>query len=321
MMSAMLAAGALAVLAGLGAIAWGIPVKEFSVGNTLILSGTLGVCSGLLMLGLAAVLAELKVISQRLRTRGPADAEIRPLQLPGVNKPDLDAPAMPPAEDAWREGVTPRARPRMPDLSAPLSSAPIPASPMSAGPLSSLSAPPPLASPLRPSEPERTLGGPETEASERPKRNLLFASSSRRDRERADKRGSEPFASDFRQPPPTEPPAEPLEAPAPPEPAPGFDDGWQRSERPRAAEAPRPPFPRRFARAAPAFVEPEPEPAPEPEIAPAEAPAAISIIKSGVVDGMAYSLYSDGSIEAQMPEGMMRFASIDELRTHLEGRG
>ena len=45
-----------------------------------------------------------------------------------------------------------------------------------------------------------------------------------------------------------------------------------------------------------------------------------SILKSGVVDGMAYSLYSDGSIEAQMPEGMMRFASIDELRTHLDQR-
>jgi hypothetical protein len=40
----------------------------------------------------------------------------------------------------------------------------------------------------------------------------------------------------------------------------------------------------------------------------------------GVVDGMAYSLYSDGSIEAQMPEGMMRFASIDELRAHLDHR-
>ena len=40
----------------------------------------------------------------------------------------------------------------------------------------------------------------------------------------------------------------------------------------------------------------------------------------GVVDGMAYSLYSDGSIEAQMPEGMMRFASIDELRAHLDQR-
>ncbi|GAC1626558.1 MAG: hypothetical protein NVS4B4_10100 [Bradyrhizobium sp.] len=46
----------------------------------------------------------------------------------------------------------------------------------------------------------------------------------------------------------------------------------------------------------------------------------ITILKSGVVDGMAYSLYSDGSIEAQMPEGMMRFASIDELRAHLDQR-
>ena len=48
--------------------------------------------------------------------------------------------------------------------------------------------------------------------------------------------------------------------------------------------------------------------------------AAVTVLKSGVVDGMAYSLYSDGSIEAQMPEGMMRFASIDELRAHLDQR-
>ena len=46
----------------------------------------------------------------------------------------------------------------------------------------------------------------------------------------------------------------------------------------------------------------------------------VTVLKSGVVDGMAYSLYSDGSIEAQMPEGMMRFASIDELRAHLDHR-
>ena len=46
----------------------------------------------------------------------------------------------------------------------------------------------------------------------------------------------------------------------------------------------------------------------------------MTVLKSGVVDGMAYSLYSDGSIEAQMPEGMMRFASIDELRAHLDQR-
>ena len=44
------------------------------------------------------------------------------------------------------------------------------------------------------------------------------------------------------------------------------------------------------------------------------------MLKSGVVDGMAYSLYSDGSIEAELPEGTMRFGSIDELRTHLDQR-
>lgn len=49
-----------------------------------------------------------------------------------------------------------------------------------------------------------------------------------------------------------------------------------------------------------------------------EAPYAVSILKSGVVDGMAYTLYSDGSIEAEMPQGTMRFASITELRAYLE---
>jgi hypothetical protein len=47
---------------------------------------------------------------------------------------------------------------------------------------------------------------------------------------------------------------------------------------------------------------------------------AVTVLKSGVVDGMAYSLYSDGSIEAQMPEGLMRFASLDELAAHIERR-
>jgi hypothetical protein len=43
-----------------------------------------------------------------------------------------------------------------------------------------------------------------------------------------------------------------------------------------------------------------------------------TVVKSGTVDGMSYSLYSDGSIEAQMPEGMMRFASIEQLRAHID---
>jgi hypothetical protein len=44
----------------------------------------------------------------------------------------------------------------------------------------------------------------------------------------------------------------------------------------------------------------------------------IAILKSGVIDGMAYTLYTDGSIEAELPQGTMRFGSIDELRAHLE---
>ena len=46
--------------------------------------------------------------------------------------------------------------------------------------------------------------------------------------------------------------------------------------------------------------------------------ASVSVLKSGVVDGMAYTLYSDGSIEAQLPQGTLRFGSIAELRTHIE---
>ena len=61
------------------------------------------------------------------------------------------------------------------------------------------------------------------------------------------------------------------------------------------------------------FGEPEAEPAPA-----VEAPAPGSVLKSGVVDGMAYTLYSDGSIEAQLPQGTLRFGSIAELRTHIE---
>jgi hypothetical protein len=47
-------------------------------------------------------------------------------------------------------------------------------------------------------------------------------------------------------------------------------------------------------------------------------PQAPAILKSGVVDGMAYTLYADGSIEAKLPSGTVRFGSIAELRAHIE---
>jgi hypothetical protein len=98
-----------------------------------------------------------------------------------------------------------------------------------------------------------------------------------------------------------------------------FDDAWPQSERARPPDAP----PRRSVRPPSTFAEPNAG-APVPDRYPPAARSGdqppVTVLKSGVVDGMAYSLYSDGSIEAQMPEGMMRFASIDELRAHLDQR-
>ena len=132
----------------------------------------------------------------------------------------------------------------------------------------------------------------------KPRRNLLFTSTSRKERERAAARASEPLAPDLlsadlrpNSPAVDAPPVEPM--------PPTFDDAWPKSERARRAGR---------------------GPAPDAAAAARDDKPQVTVLKSGVVDGMAYSLYSDGSIEAQMPEGMMRFASIDELRAHLDQR-
>jgi hypothetical protein len=62
-------------------------------------------------------------------------------------------------------------------------------------------------------------------------------------------------------------------------------------------------------------------PRPEPDFAPpapgASESRAVEILKSGVVDGMGYTLYVDGSIEAELPQGTLRFSSINDLRAYL----
>jgi hypothetical protein len=85
------------------------------------------------------------------------------------------------------------------------------------------------------------------------------------------------------------------------------------------------------AAARPAPESPRPPDAPRAAEAPRESEAvairptreaqAVTVLKSGVIEGMAYTLYSDGSIEADLPQGMMRFPSIDALRRHLAGQG
>lgn len=89
---------------------------------------------------------------------------------------------------------------------------------------------------------------------------------------------------------------------------------------------------------APAIEEPLPAPAPEafptePAAAPsaflsdadllteepAPVPPSVTVLKSGTIGGMSYTLYSDGSIEADLPDGVLRFASLQDLRDHVSG--
>jgi hypothetical protein len=63
-----------------------------------------------------------------------------------------------------------------------------------------------------------------------------------------------------------------------------------------------------------------------PPLSPADAagPAAVRplrVLKSGMINDVAYTLFSDGSIETQTTAGALRFGSIDEFRKHLEKTG
>ncbi|MFG1235910.1 hypothetical protein V5F63_01740 [Xanthobacter autotrophicus DSM 597] len=92
-----------------------------------------------------------------------------------------------------------------------------------------------------------------------------------------------------------------------PEPAPEAPAAPPAPPRPRTGYEPPP----RPARAAP------PEQAAIAPPAPAREPDEPRILKSGIVGGMAYTLYSDGSIQAELPTGVVRFASLQELRDHV----
>jgi hypothetical protein len=284
---ALLIAGIFAVVAGLLSIVFGLTVREASLGSTLIISGTIGVCSGMLLAGLYAVVTELRGIARRLAGSGaPSEVRVRPV-LPGLELPGAPTPEPMPAAAARLE----------------------PTPPAPAG------APPPWQSEAAARERPRVEAPPEAPAPpaapEVPRRrNLLFASTSRKERERAEGKAGEGS--------PQQPNEEPGALGAPEPPPASFDDAWPKPDRMRPPEppaAPRRPPPRSPS----TFAEAAPQP-PAPEPAPAIEPAPVTVLKSGIVDGMAYSLYSDGSIEAQMPEGMMRFASIDELRAHLDQR-
>jgi len=102
--------------------------------------------------------------------------------------------------------------------------------------------------------------------------------------------------------------------------SPAFDALWPKGPRPSRAlaQAAAPVEVPEIPAVAPAPVIEEHGVEPPSAVTPEETAEPLTVLKSGVVDGMAYTLYSDGSIEAQLPQGMLRFGSIAELRAHIE---
>ena len=87
-------------------------------------------------------------------------------------------------------------------------------------------------------------------------------------------------------------------------------------------QTPRGWFERAGAPDAVAVAAPQPVPSP-PKPRPATKPNGTpetTVYKTGMIDGMAYSLFMDGSIAAELPQGKVKFASVDELQKYLTTR-
>ena len=292
----LLILGVMVTLAGAAMLAFGIPINEFGIGNTLIIAGTAAFVGGLILIGVSEAVRQLRRIAESLLARPVG-------QMPRDNS--LFEPA---------SSGAPPAAPRIPfpTKSEPRHRAPAPAiSPeprldivpsLDAGddqldrppPVPVRSAPPPLRfaaerdeAPLSPQAEPRFAAGRDDEKDELAE-GLLATAFSRLDAE-------------LRNPPPAAETAK--------------DDMLNPCDRPTRARNSDTEPAQSPAQEAAAYEQPTEEPRQEER---PEEPYAVSILKSGVVDGMAYTLYSDGSIEAEMPEGTMRFVSITELRAYLE---
>jgi hypothetical protein len=321
----LLALGLLTTAAGCVMIGFGIPNNAFSLGNTLIVSGTVAISSGLILIALAAALGQLRRIADILNGRSLGGAARSPETVetlipanaratPAVQQPSQSSPRAPTpprsvdTPDVFPAEPNPAPMPyRPPEPRFEVGSAAAPP-----GPLDWLRAKtrPGAAAPTGSPVAESTMVEVHDEAPLSPR----------------PPRPAEP-AEPKMWPTPARPNGAPEVRPLPratPQPeAPKkpdvhqFDAVWDRpapaaAETNREDDAPPPGVPRRDDRSSERRAEPA-----------AKSPfeRTPTILKSGVIDGMPYTLYADGSIEAQLPQGTVRFASVDALRAHLEKHG
>lgn len=316
----LLACGILLSGAGIVAAGFGLPISDLLIGNTLIIVGAVAIVGGLQLIGLSAAVAELASIRKgqpvRLVAPSPRPAEpslsARAAPEPVTSVPPELRPAAPAPSVDVSASVIERLRSNIPrpERTVPVAEDVPPLSPN--GNHSASQTEPVLQASARPSN-----SAPPVEARE-PRLDFLF-------RPRQTKPApSENFDSMWPKRPGR---GEPQGAPTREETqvtlrrdetqvALRRDEtqvALRRDEAVTSAETVAPtgmPSPQEtVARMVPEPVAPPPEP---------ETPRSVAILKSGVVDGMAYTLYADGSIEAQLPQGTVRFGSIAELRAHIE---
>jgi hypothetical protein len=297
----LLVFGAVLTAAGIVLTASGVSLHDHAFDASIVTPGIVAAVGGLLLVGLGYGLRVLRRIEQSLASR-PASA------MPRASRPGESAePSL--LSERPSERISPAVKPA-PRLATPaVAAAAPPASEKRADDLPKRNS---FASRF---EVSRLVE--ETELS--PKAPSLFASTSgdesvtEVDRARLARssaaRTTPRLDMSLRAPAVTERPAGPT-----------FDALWPKGPNANPGYNPSP------MRAAPPVPKPvEPVDEPEQDSEPAlEAPqvidtnGAVSVLKSGVVDGMAYTLYSDGSIEAELPQGTLRFGSITELRNHIE---
>ena len=293
--------GAFALFAGLVMIGFGIPINEFSFGNTLISAGTTAVVGGLILFGLGIVAGQLRRVAEALTARLPAD-----LVQPNDTFENSESSPATPSQGRMALASRPKSEPHPAELGA--------VSPASVGMPFDAKAADSLAPILR--NPDQETAAIEDEIALSLHQSLAPAVQPGADLGGLGRRSAPAPGGGWRPPAPSTPAPAPAPAPAPPParsfPNANFDAMWPAEAKlqkgPVAGEP--------AADAKPGAPLREASPPPPKRTEP-ERPRAVAILKSGIVDGMGYTLYVDGSIEAELPQGTLRFASINELRSHI----
>ena len=96
--------GAIATMVGVGMAGYGIPINEFSFGNTLIVAGTTAAVGGLIVIAIGAAVGKLQRISEMLATRTPVRSgrSLDMFEAAGrrARRADADAHSVPAAAEA-----------------------------------------------------------------------------------------------------------------------------------------------------------------------------------------------------------------------------